>query len=266
MRDIQWYFPRSFDEVCKLLAIPGTIPHGGGTSILRGSVNKLKGLIDLSHLPLNYVRKKQRSLEIGSAQTFAEVCENIKPDHILAKSIGFAASTPLRNRITMGGSIALFPAWSDLMGPLLALDAEVSLIGSESGIYPVLRYVTESKLRKGSLITAVRLRNDRWSSFYYRQTRTHFDYPAFTITILMKRFKNRIEEVRAVIVGCAGKFKRLSRIEEALKDERLDEVRVRELGNDINVQFAPKHGLSADYLQQIVGVQFERGLEVLLRG
>jgi len=266
MNDIQWYFPSSLDEVGELLTIPGTIPHGGGTSILKGSVNKVKGLIDLSHLPLNYFRKKGESLQIGAAQTFADICQNIKPDHILTKSIGFAASTPLRNRITIGGSIALFPAWSDLMGPLLALDAEVSLIGSESGTYPVLRYVTESKLRRGSLLTGVRLKNDRWNSFYFRQTRTHFDYPAFTISILIKRDKNRIEDIRAVIVGCTGKFKRLFRVEGALRGKNPDEVEFRGLGNDINVRFTPKHALSADYLQQMVRVQLERGLSVLLRG
>jgi CO/xanthine dehydrogenase FAD-binding subunit len=266
MKDIQWYFPRSLDEIYELLAIPGTIPHGGGTSILKGGVNRVKGLIDLSHLPLNYFRKNGKKVEIGAAQTFADVCENITPGHILTKSLGVAASTPLRNRITLGGSIALFPAWSDLMGPLLALDAEVSLIGSESGTYPVFRYVTESKLRRNSLLTGIRIKTDRWNSFYFRQTRTYFDYPAFTITILMKRDKNMIEDLRAVVVGCAGKFNRLYKVEEAFREKKLDGAEVKGLANIINVRLTPKHSLSADYLQQMVRVQLERGLESLLRG
>ena len=88
-------------------------------------------------------------VELGACTTFADAAaylESLDGECILAKALGSAASTPLRNRITMGGSTALFPVWSDLVGPLIALGAEVELTGTNPGLFPVARYVDEKEL------------------------------------------------------------------------------------------------------------------------
>ena len=56
---------------------------------------------------------------------------------MLAASLSQAASTPLRNRITLGGSLKDFPLWSNLYAPLIAIDAKVEIKGNKSGIYSV---------------------------------------------------------------------------------------------------------------------------------
>lgn len=90
MRDIIWYFPKTLKEASELLKKDNTIPHGGGTSILRGGLNRVKGLIDLSHLPLKFIRIKNRDIHIGAFKTYAEVSENmykIDEEHILVKAL-----------------------------------------------------------------------------------------------------------------------------------------------------------------------------------
>ena len=268
MKEIKWYFPKSLEEVPELLKKDGTIPHGGGTSILRGRLNKIKGLIDLTNLPLHFFRDNNGNIEIGAAQTFAEVSEaisSIDPGNILARALKLAAATPLRNRITLGGSIASFPAWSDLMGPLIALDAEVSLIGAKEGIFNIARYLANRELRNHTLITGVIFKIDRWASSYYRETRTHFDYPAFTITILLKKDKNIIKDIRIVIVGCIGKFKRLTGLEESLKGKAIGRLEIEGIGSNLEVEFTGKKGLSPGYIKYLAGVQIERGLVSVLR-
>lgn len=265
MSEINWYFPRTIEEVKDLLKKERVIPHGGGTHILRSNMKRIKGLIDLHYLPLKFHHTKKGMVEIGSNRSFSEVSEHLDSQDILARALSRSASTPLRNRITVGGSIAAFPVWSDLMGPLIALEAEVSLIGEREGSFSISDYIKNSELRKGTLITGVSFKKDGWISYYYRETRTHFDYPAFTISILLKKSAKVIEDIRIVIVGCIGKWKRLYLVEESLRGKREDEVEIDGIGENLLVKFTMKKFLSPEYLEHLARVYTERGLKDVMR-
>ena len=276
MRETEWFFPESLEEVPPLLAKRGVIPHGGGTGILRMKALRdwsrgvgggpeaggVRGLIDLGRLPLRQFERLGGRVEIGSSLTFAEVAERFERDHILARALGGCASTPLRNRITVGGSVALFPVWSDLMGPLIALEADVGLIGAERGTFPVTRYVSEPALRRGTLVTGVSFRDQVWSSFYYRDTRTRFDYAAFTVTILLKKGAGKVLDARIVIVGCKGKFSRLHELEEQVKGAPAGGAGALSYPA---LSFTGKKFMSPEYLAHCARVELERGLEALLK-
>ena len=267
MKEIKWYFPDNLKEVSALLKKDGVIPHGGGTGILKASMSSVKGLIDLALLPLGFFRVNNRTIEIGAAQTYAEVVENMRkidPEHILVKALSVSASTPLRNRITVGGSIALFPPWSDLMGPLIALDAEVSLCGSREGDFNITSYVNDRHLARGNLITGIKINRDRWTGYYYRETRTHFDYPAFTVTILLKKAGKVIEDTRIVIVGCTGRFRRLLELEEYIKGRDAGRVEPKGISEKIKIDFTGKKSLSPVYIKHLAKVRIERGLATVL--
>jgi CO/xanthine dehydrogenase FAD-binding subunit len=238
--DVQWYFPRELSEVPALLAREGVIPHGGGTGILRGGMSQVRGLVDLGRLGLDRIHRNGDAVTVGAAASFAAVAEAAggwDPAHVLARSLGSAATTPLRNRITVGGSIALFPYWSDLMGPLVALEAQLHLVGVGEGSgaggsaadtsdvrkpaerwVPVTEYVARRELREGSLITEVRWQERGAAGEYRRWGRTHTDRPAFSLTVLATRSggdSGTFEDVRAVLIGCKGRYRRLTETEEA---------------------------------------------------
>lgn len=147
------------------------------------------------------------------------------------------------------------------MGPLLALDTEVSLIGRNEGTYSVEEYVGTSNLRKNSLITSVRIRNEKWNSFYHREIRTRFDYPAFTVTILMKKAGQTVKDIRAVVVGSSGKYRRLDRTEESIRGRRTDEIIREEVAGLDEIRFTRKKGLDPGYTEHLFRVALERGLE-----
>lgn len=269
MKEIDWYFPKSLEEASKLLKQDGIIPHGGGTSILRSGLKNVVGLIDVGSLPLKFFGVRDGIIRMGAALTCTEALKNLRrvdPQNILVKAMGAASATPLRNRITLGGSIASFPPWSDLMGPLIALDAEISLIGEKQGMFNVAEYETDRQLRSGTLITGVSFKKQGWKSSYYRATRTHFDYPAFTLSLLLKTARHRIEDIRAVIVGCKGKFKRLVKLEESLRGKSIPDVKVEGIGSDLDIEFSPKKSLTPVYIKHLACVQIERGLIQALRG
>jgi CO/xanthine dehydrogenase FAD-binding subunit len=267
MSELQWFFPDTIEEAVELIGRDRVIPHGGGTGILRGNLKKTSGLVDLSRLPLRYHRKRGDMVELGAYTTFADAAAylgSLDGECILTKALGSAASTSLRNRITLGGSTALFPVWSDLVGPLIALGAEVELAGTRPGFFPVVRYVDEKTLRKGTLITGMRFRMDSWTSFYYRETRTFADHPAFTLTLLGKKEGGSFADFRALVTGCTGRYRRLVQVEEALSGVKLDSVDPKEVVEAVDVGFAAKKFMNPDYLKHLVRVQVERGITGLV--
>jgi CO/xanthine dehydrogenase FAD-binding subunit len=269
MREITWYFPETIEEAVSLLGREGVIPHAGGTGILRGSLKRARGLVDLTRLPLRYHHHRGGVVELGSCCTFAEAATYIRPidgDFVLVKALSKAASTPLRNRITLGGSIAVVPTWSDLVGPLIALDAEVVLVGKQGGRFPIIKYVDEPTLRRGTLLTGVRIRMDSWQSSHYREMRTHADHPAFTITLLLRKNSKTIDEFRGVITGCTGRYRRLTELEDHLRGMPLHSVRPGDMGDMVGVPFTGKKFQSPEFLTHLVRVQVERGIHELLGG
>jgi len=278
LKEITWYFPSTLEEVPELLKKEGVFVHGGGTALLRSNLARVEGLIDLKALPLYYCRDREGVIEMGAGCTYSQITEVLQEfdsHNILIRALSGAASTPLRNRITLGGAIAFFPVWSDLMGPLLALGAEVSLIGSNKGSFPLVEYLKKREIRKRSLITAISFKKRKLNSYYFRQSRTHFDYSAFSISMLVKKpaslsasgslSTSQIEEPAIVIVGCRNKFTRLSSLEDSLKGRSPADVQLKSIKGSLEVEFAAKKNYSPDYLKHLAAVELERALKAVLR-
>ena len=270
MPEIVWYYPERLDEIPELLQQEGVAPHGGGTGLIRNRrLSRLKGIIDLSRLPLTFAHKKGDTFELGAALTYAETAAQLtkwRPGHILAKALSAAASTPLRNRITLGGSIAFYPSWSDLLGPLIALEAELVLVGREKGRFPILRYIQDRDLRQGNLITGIRFAADDRVCAYHRETRTAFDYPAFTLTILIRQNSGQIERIRIILSGVKGKYKRLDRLEELVRERGITGLDSKSIADRMDADFAAKRLGSGEYLKHLAVTAAERGLYSLSDG
>ena len=267
MNNLTWHYPENLDEVAHLLKEPGLVPHGGGTGILRTGTNYLNGLIDLRCLPLFYCEADLDTIEIGAGLTYHEVIQWMKgvdPDSILVKSLSRAAATPLRNRITIGGSIAMAPVWSDLLGPLVALEAEVMLTGAQEGAFPVTDYVGSRELRAGSLVRGIRIRPDRWQSHYVRAAATQFDYAGFTITLLWKLDDRRvIDDLRLVVVGNKRKYERLSELEGRLVGQGADDLDLSTVGAETGLEFSTKTIGGPDYVRHLFDVELQRAIETV---
>jgi len=268
MEKLTWFYPQSIDEVSDLLKKYGVIPHGGGTFIGKDRLKHLKGLISLDKLGLDFFNETDETIEIGATMTFSEVSERMRkkmPDSILVKSIGSSLSTALRNRVTTGGSIASFPIWSDLMGPLIALDAKVSLVGEEAVTYKLEEYLKDKKLHKGNLIKSVRFKKDRFDSFYYRFSRTNFDRASFNISMLLKKSpEDCVEDLRVVVVGTKNKYNCLDNLRERVRNKKLKDIDPEGLVDGSEVNFSDKKAGSAEYLKNVVCVEIERGLRKLI--
>jgi CO/xanthine dehydrogenase FAD-binding subunit len=262
--EIQWYFPNELDEVSEILRQEGIIPHSGGTGILWGGMTRIRGLMDVSHLGLKFCRTRDGTIELGAALSYAETATALaESGHLLSRSLRAAATEPLRNRISLGGSISMFPYWSDLMGPLLAHKAEVSLVGANSGTWTLDEYLKNRDLRQNTLITSIRLPDLPWQGAYYRHTRTPTDRPAFSITVLLRRKAKRIEEIRSVVVGCSGRYRRLAGVDQILQGSELPpdpSQLLEESVQKLNIDFPARMGFSTEYLKACAAIELERTL------
>jgi len=268
MENYNWFYPENITDALELIKTGQAIPHGGGTNLTGKKLKNEQGFLSLDRLSLHYVKKEEGKIKIGAATDYASIAQKVSelsPGHILSKSLSRAATTPLRNRITIGGGLRLAPNWSDLTGPLVALGAQVKLEGDTSGTFPVTDYLTKKELKSNTLTTEVILPAGSWESRYYREGITENVHPAFTITILAKHDGSSLEDIRIVVTGHTKRFKRITKIEEALKNKDISQIELDGMSTGLELKFASAKGMSSDYIKHLAETQLERGLTELLK-
>jgi len=183
--------PRELAEVFDLLE-----RHGQGARILAGGQSLMPSLnmrlsspallVDISGLAsLRSVRLDQDMVRIGALATHAQIerSEEIRKHvPLLAEAVKHVAHPAIRNRGTLGGSLALADPAAEYPACALALDA-VIIIEGRQGQRQVradrfFKGLFETELRAGELVTAMEVRaqlKDERSAFL-ELTRRHGDY------------------------------------------------------------------------------------------
>ena len=256
---IEWYFPTQVKDAVKLIRQSGVILHGGGTKILEPQPrSSIKGLVDVGNLGLNYITVTGSTVHIGAGASFADVVQfsrKKKRIAVIGESLSHAASTPLRNRITIGGSIKDFPLWSNLYAPLLALDAHVEIAGEKSGIFPLEQYADTSLIGSKHLVKEVRVvekENIRCAVKTFHTVR--FEYPLFNIAAAFTINKNVVRSARIFITGVKKKFARLDAAEKVFHDRVITDESIEEAVDATSLTFVPDFKFSAAYKERVAKV------------
>ena len=109
---------------------------GGSDLVLKLKNSDIEGIIDITHIKeFSYIKKEKDSIIIGSLTTINEILNNpLIAEHfeLLVKVTKNFASHQIRNIASIGGNIANDSPVADLIAPLLALRAKVTLISQES--------------------------------------------------------------------------------------------------------------------------------------
>lgn len=283
MSGITWAHPDTVGEALHTLAAnPTARLHGGGTGLLRSDPREGL-LVDLSRAGLGAITEEGGHLVVGATATLAELLERAaavgEETHLLVQALRETATPALRNRITVGGSVAMFPPWSGLIGPLVALDAEVELAGGVGGTgdgatraesrrsVPIVEYLTENSARRGTIVTAVRFAlYDDARYGWYRFVRLNFDYASFSLSVVLRRGGGgdgggAIRDARIVLVGTQNRFDRLYGVEERLCAGAPSAVSIADLPSAIPA----RNGFSGEYLTEVAIVQLQRILNEMTR-
>ena len=263
--NLRWHYPTSTEGAVSLLN-DNIKPHAGGTGILRVKSSSIKGFVELSKIKeLKIFGEHNDYYEIGSMLSFADVCKNIvNKDFILCLSLNLAASTLLRNRITIGGSIADAPPWSDLLGPLMVLDAKVFLKGKNEGEYSVESILQDKKLLNKSIITKVIAPKKYQKYGFYRCVRVNFDYASFTISVGANLDNDKFTDLSIVVFGNKKRYKKLVDLASQLLDKKLEKETVYKLAESEDLEFAADEKGSGEYLKELFKVNLYRQLKSII--
>jgi carbon-monoxide dehydrogenase medium subunit len=181
--------PKSLAEAFELLERPGAKALAGGQSLIPSLNMRLSApelLVDITGLgALRSITLEQAVVRVGALVTHAQLGESEeirKHVPLLAAAVPHVAHPAIRNRGTIGGSVALADPAAEYPACLVALGASVIVQGRQGErIVPAEKFfkgLFEVALDPGELVTAVEIRaqlKDERCAFL-ELARRHGDY------------------------------------------------------------------------------------------
>jgi aerobic carbon-monoxide dehydrogenase medium subunit len=272
--EFDYIAPDSLDEAVRHLHENGEDAKAlaGGHSLLPLMKLRLAAptlLVDLRRLPgLHGVQQDDGSVRIGALTPHATL-EHTPELGVLSKAAGLIADPQVRNRGTIGGSLAHGDPAADLPAVVLALDGEVTAQGP-SGTRTIAAndlfqdYLTTS-LEHDELITEVRLANPaRWGWGYEKFNRRAEDWAMVGVCALVNRAGDgSCEDVRIGLTHMGSTPLRATAAEEALRGQSLDPASIADAAEQAAEGTEPPGDLNAtpEYKRHLARVLTRRALE-----
>ena len=192
--------PRTLAEALELLA-----RHGEGARILAGGQSLIPSLnmrlsapallVDITGIPgLNKVTTNGKSVTIGALVTHSQIeksPEVRKHVPLLAEAAKHVAHAAIRNRGTLGGSLALADPAAEYPACAVALQASIVATGKKGErrvkAAEFFKGLFETDLEPGEILTAVEFPGGGRSAFV-ELTRRHGDYAIIGLAAHESRF------------------------------------------------------------------------------
>jgi xanthine dehydrogenase FAD-binding subunit len=134
MQEIEFFAAATLDDAYRLLGDTGGRVIAGGTDVIvqmQRGVFPAKTLIDVSRITdLRFIREEGCRIHIGALTTYADVLASPllrEAAPALVQAAATVGAPQTRSRGTVGGNIGNASPAGDLLPPLLALDATVTL-------------------------------------------------------------------------------------------------------------------------------------------
>jgi aerobic carbon-monoxide dehydrogenase medium subunit len=225
--------PESLEEAVRMLHENGEDAKllAGGHSLVPLMKLRLAAptlLVDLRKVPgLHHIQRENGSWRIGALTRHADL-QDAPELGVASLAAGQIADQQVRNRGTIGGSLAHGDPASDLPAVLLALEGDVSAQGP-SGLRTIAAadlfedYLTTS-LAHDEVVTEVRLPAlDGWGYGYEKFTRRAEDWAMVGVCALVKRAGDgSCEDVRIGLTNMGSTPLRAAAAEDALRGGPLD--------------------------------------------
>jgi carbon-monoxide dehydrogenase medium subunit len=272
--EFDYVAPESVDDALAALKEGGEEAKllAGGHSLLPLMKLRLAAptlLVDLRRVPgLHHIQRENGSWRIGALTRHADI-QDAPELGIASVAAGQIADQQVRNRGTIGGSLAHGDPASDLPAVLVALEGEVSAQGP-NGLRTIAAadlfqdYLTTS-LAHDEVITEVRLpATDGWGHGYEKFTRRAEDWAMVGVCALVKKAADgTCEDVRVGFSNMGSTPLRASATEEALRGRALSADSIADAANQAAEGTDPPGDLNAtpDYKRHLARVLTRRALE-----
>ncbi len=194
--------PRTLAEAFELLGRPGAKILAGGQSLIPSLNMRLSApelLVDITGLPgLSNIEAKNAAVRIGAlcTHTMVERSPEVR-DHLplLAEAMPHIAHPAIRNRGTLGGSLALADPAAELPACAVALDA-ILVVASKKAERRVravdfFKGLFETDLRPGEVLVGAEFPQAQKSAFL-ELTRRHGDYAIVGVAAVANERERRM--------------------------------------------------------------------------
>jgi carbon-monoxide dehydrogenase medium subunit len=224
--------PDTLEEAIRALADGGEDAKllAGGHSLIPLMKLRLAApslLVDLRRVPgLHGVHRENGSWRIGAMTPHAEL-EHAPELGIVSRVAGTIADPQVRNRGTIGGSLAHGDPASDLPAVLLIGDGTVTLQGTGGqrtvAAADLFRDYLETAIEPTEVLTEVRIPAfDGWGFGYQKFNRRSEDWAMVAVSALVKQTGDICEDVRIGLTNMGAVPMRAPVVEEALKGQPLN--------------------------------------------
>jgi carbon-monoxide dehydrogenase medium subunit len=226
-------------------------------------------LVDLRKVPgLHGIQRENGNWRIGALTPHAAL-EHTPDLGIVSKTAGTIADPQVRNRGTIGGSLAHGDPASDLPAVMLICDASVTLQGAGGNQRSVaandlFRNYLETAIEPAEVLTEVRMPvYDGWGFSYQKFNRRSEDWAMVAVSVLLKQTGDVCEDVRVGLTNMASVPLRAGAVEEALRGQPLNKESIASAADQAAEGTDPPADLnaSADYKRHLARVLTRRALE-----
>ena len=245
-------------EAAKLATGRATFIAGGMTLLpaMKLGLAAYTDLINIKKIKtLSGIKVSSKSLRIGAATSHAEVAaskevgKSIPSLAVLAESIG---DPQVRNRGTIGGSIANNDPAADYPSACLALNATIHTSKRKIPADKFFKEMFETDLKKGELIEAVEFEIPEKSAY------AKFPNPASRYAIVGVYVAKLKKETRVAVIGVQSCVFRCKKLEDALSGNFspsvIDSVNISSKGFNADIH------ASAEYRAHIIKVMTKKAV------
>jgi aerobic carbon-monoxide dehydrogenase medium subunit len=226
-------------------------------------------LVDLRKVPgLHGIQRENGTWRIGALTPHAAL-EHTPDLGVVSRVAGTIADPQVRNRGTIGGSLAHGDPASDLPAAMLICDASVTLQGAGGNQRTVaasdlFRNYLETAIEPAEVLTEVRMPvYDGWGYSYQKFNRRSEDWAMVAVSVLVKQTGDVCEDVRVGLTNMSSVPLRAGAVEDALRGQPLNKESIARAAEHAAEGTDPPADLnaSADYKRHLARVLTRRALE-----
>ena len=258
MKSFNFHSAKNVKEATKLASGKSVFLAGGMTTLpaIKLRLASYSDVIDIKKIKeLNGIKASSKTLKIGATTTHVEVAESKQVNKTissLSKLADGIGDPQVRNRGTIGGSIANNDPAADYPSACLALNATIHTNSRKISANDFFKGTFETALKKGELITAIEFEVPEKSNY------AKLPNPASRYAIVGVFVAKYKKEVRVAVTGAGSSVFRAKEIESALSNNfsasAIDNINIsaEELNSDIHA--------SAEYRANMIRAMAKRAI------
>lgn len=269
--------PSTISEAITLLASHDgdAKPLAGGQSLVPMMAFRVAApalLVDLRKLPeLRQIKIADDGVTLGAMVRWREILDDarLRTAHpLLATAVEHVAHYQIRNRGTVGGSIAHADPAAEMPGIAVTCEARIAVVGKAGA-----RTIDAANFFQGPLVTALNpdeiiteIRLPAWPAkrrFGFREfARRRGDFAMAGAALFYDEDDGTAKNVHVGAIGVADRPLRLAAVEQALNGRTIDEAAMTEAEAAASASVDPADDIHASgaYRKALIGVMVERAL------